>query len=74
MILLGVMLAGGAALTLQRRRQAAPHLGTRAAQSGASLFLVARAMGHKRMSTTERYAKHETDSLRGVISAVGRGK
>lgn len=48
--------------------------GTWAAQSGASLFLVARAMGHKRVSTTERYAKHETDSLKGVMSAVRRGK
>ncbi len=48
--------------------------GTWAAQSGASLFLVARAMGHKRVSTTERYAKHETDSLRGVMTAVRKGR
>lgn len=48
--------------------------GSWVAQSGQSLFLLARAMGHKRVSTTERYAKHETESLRGVIDAARRGK
>lgn len=48
--------------------------GTWAASSGESLFLVGRALGHKRSSTTERYAKHQPDALRGVTEAVRRGK
>lgn len=44
--------------------------GTWAAMSGQSMFLVARSMGHKRVSTTERYAKHETASLRAVMRSV----
>lgn len=42
------------------------------------IFLVSRALGHRRVSTTERYAKASADSLRGVTDAVragqGRGK
>lgn len=48
--------------------------GTWAASSGVSLFLVGRALGHKRSSTTERYAKHQPDALREVTEAVRRGK
>jgi integrase len=48
--------------------------GTWAASSGVSLFLVGRALGHKRTSTTERYAKHQPDALREVTEAVRRGK
>jgi integrase len=46
--------------------------GTWAAGSGASLFLVGRALGHKRTSTTEKYAKHQPEALRGVVDAVRR--
>lgn len=47
--------------------------GTWATQGNVSLFLVARAMGHKRTSTTERYAKDHVDPLRVVTGAVERG-
>jgi integrase len=48
--------------------------GTWAAEAGESLFLVGRALGHTKTSTTERYAKHQTDALRGVMKAVRRKK
>jgi integrase len=44
--------------------------GTWAAASGESLFLVGKALGHTRTSTTERYAKHQTDALKSVMKAV----
>jgi integrase len=45
---------------------------TWAAQGGASLFLVGRALGQSNITTTERYAKHQPETLREVTRAARR--
>lgn len=45
---------------------------TWAAQAGVPLFLIGRTIGQSVSATTERYAKHQPDALRSVISAVRR--
>lgn len=47
---------------------------TWAVQAGVELFAVGRLLGHSRISTTERYAKHSPEYLRGAARAILRAK
>jgi integrase len=47
-------------------------VGTRLAQAGHDLYAIAKGLGHKKFSTTERYAKHNIQSLRKVVDTLDR--
>jgi len=47
-------------------------VGTRLAQAGHDLYAIAKVLGHKQLSTTERYAKHNLQSLRRVVDSLER--
>ncbi len=43
---------------------------TRLVQAGVELYTVAKLLGHKDVRTTQRYAHHTTESLRGVVNVL----
>ena len=43
---------------------------TRLAQSGEDLYKISKLLGHKDISTTQRYAHHCSDSLRKTVEVL----
>ncbi|MDP6584447.1 MAG: tyrosine-type recombinase/integrase, partial [Anaerolineales bacterium] len=43
---------------------------TRLAQSGEDLYKISKLLGHKDISTTQRYAHHCSDSLRETVEVL----